>query len=138
MPTTIVVPVDISQQEAGEVALARAQQYDANAYIILLYVMPGIPADAALLIPEEITQSRDEKAHQELVEFANRNKLPKTAELVVRMGHIGREILDCAEMAKADLIVMASHDPSWGDAILGSVAAFVVRHANCSVFVVRK
>ena len=37
----------------------------------------------------------------------------------------------------ADVIVIASHDPGLADYLLGSVAARVVRHAHCSVLVVR-
>jgi nucleotide-binding universal stress UspA family protein len=37
----------------------------------------------------------------------------------------------------ADLIVMASHKPTVTDYLLGANAAHVVRHAGCSVMVVR-
>ena len=48
-----------------------------------------------------------------------------------------RDILDFANEAGVDLIVIASHDPGLADYLLGSVAARVVRHAHCSVFVTR-
>ncbi|MDH3475684.1 MAG: universal stress protein [Rhodospirillales bacterium] len=38
---------------------------------------------------------------------------------------------------KADLIITGSHKPNVSDYLLGSNAARVVRHASCSVFVVR-
>ncbi len=34
-------------------------------------------------------------------------------------------------------IIVASHKPNVGDYLLGTTAARVVRHATCSVFVVR-
>ena len=37
----------------------------------------------------------------------------------------------------ADLIVMGSHRPELADYLLGANAAKVVRHADCSVMVVR-
>ena len=38
---------------------------------------------------------------------------------------------------QADLIIIASHKPGFQDYFLGSTAAKVVRHAPCSVLVVR-
>ena len=46
-------------------------------------------------------------------------------------------VLDTAEWANGDLIVIASHVPRVSDIFLGSTAAWVVRHADCSVHVIR-
>ena len=56
---------------------------------------------------------------------------------IVGQGSIHREIIAAAEKANADLIVMASHKPTARDYLLGANAAHVVRHAACSVMVVR-
>ena len=56
---------------------------------------------------------------------------------IVGQGSIHREIIAAAEKADADLIVMASHKPTARDYLLGANAAHVVRHAACSVMVVR-
>jgi len=56
---------------------------------------------------------------------------------IVSQGTIYKEILDAAERVGCDLIVMASHRPELADYLLGPNAARVVRHANCSVLVVR-
>ena len=45
--------------------------------------------------------------------------------------------LSVAKQISCDLIVMASHRPGAKDFLLGPNAARVVRHANCSVTVVR-
>lgn len=58
-------------------------------------------------------------------------------EPVVVTGHAGRTILEYAEEHSADCIVIASHRPGLEDYFLGSTAARVVRHAPCSVHVVR-
>lgn len=137
MPRTIIVPVDLSQQDAGAKALAEARKYDRDARLIVLYVASEIPAYVAADLPEEIVKAQAEKAHKELSSFADRVGVAREMDLVVRTGHPGREILDQAAEAGAELIVIASHDPAWGDFLLGSVAAFVVRHAHCSVLVVR-
>ena len=59
------------------------------------------------------------------------------AHQIVAQGSIHREIIAAAAKAGADLIVMASHKPAVRDYLLGANAAHVVRHATCSVMVVR-
>jgi nucleotide-binding universal stress UspA family protein len=56
---------------------------------------------------------------------------------VVRFGGIGGEILAAAADCGADLILMASHRPEMKDYLIGPNAAYVVRHAPCSVLVLR-
>ncbi len=57
---------------------------------------------------------------------------------IVGEGTVYEVILDMAEKVEADLIVMASHRPELQDYLLGPNAARVVRHAKCSVLVVRE
>ena len=57
---------------------------------------------------------------------------------IVAEGKIYREILSAAKAIEADLIVMGSHHPELKDYLLGPNAARVVRHADCSVMVVRE
>ncbi|WP_294608870.1 universal stress protein [Roseovarius sp.] len=52
-------------------------------------------------------------------------------------GHSGRAITDFAREWGADCIVIGSHKPGLSDFLLGSTAARVVRHAPCSVHVLR-
>ncbi len=137
MPRKIVVPVDLSQQDAAAAALAQARQMDADATLVLLHVLPHIPEYYATHIPSNVLQSEQDSVMGELRAFAQQNGVSDTATLVLRKGSPGREILNYASDNHTDLIVIASHDPGWGDLILGSVAAFVVRHAHCSVLVVR-
>ena len=55
----------------------------------------------------------------------------------VRTGHSYDTILEVAKEKDVNLIIIASHRPGLQDYFLGSTAAKVVRHANCSVLVVR-
>lgn len=55
----------------------------------------------------------------------------------VGLGSVYREILRIAREIDADLIVMASHRPEMKDYLIGPNAARIVRHATCSVLVVR-
>lgn len=55
----------------------------------------------------------------------------------VGTGTIAGGILDVAARTQADLIVLASHRPSMKDYLIGANALRVMRHAPCSVLVVR-
>ncbi|MEP2533114.1 universal stress protein [Shimia sp.] len=56
---------------------------------------------------------------------------------VVATGRVYEEVLKLAEATNAGLIVVGAHDSDLADYLLGPNAARVVRHAKCSVFVVR-
>lgn len=56
---------------------------------------------------------------------------------VVATGKAYEQILITAKASKADLIVIGAHAPELQDFLLGPNAARVVRHATCSVYVVR-
>lgn len=59
-------------------------------------------------------------------------------EALVAGGHVAQGILELAARAEADLILLASHRPGLRDHLLGGNAAHVVKHAPCSVLVVRE
>lgn len=56
---------------------------------------------------------------------------------VLLKGHSGRAITEYAEKNNADCIIVGSHKPGLLDYFLGSTAARIVRHAPCSVHVLR-
>lgn len=58
-------------------------------------------------------------------------------ECLVGTGSICGGILDIAEKVQADLIILSSHRPEMRDWLIGANASRVVRHARCSVMVVR-
>lgn len=60
------------------------------------------------------------------------------AALRVGTGSIDSGIVDLARDVGADLIVLASHRPGAADYLIGANAVHVVRHAPCSVLVVRE
>lgn len=59
-------------------------------------------------------------------------------EVVTRSGHPTRAILDVAKQEGHDCIVIPSAQPGWEHYLLGSTASGVVRHARCSVHVLRQ
>lgn len=56
---------------------------------------------------------------------------------LVGVGKAYHEVLETAKKDEADLIVIGAHNPDIKDYLLGPNAARVVRHARCSVYVVR-
>lgn len=57
---------------------------------------------------------------------------------VVLKGDTREQIVECASDWKADLIVVGAHRPKGiSRLLLGSVADYVIRHAPCSVEIVR-
>ena len=56
---------------------------------------------------------------------------------IVATGTAYEEIIKLSETAGSSLIVIGAHKPDFKDYLLGPNAARVVRHSNCSVYVVR-
>jgi nucleotide-binding universal stress UspA family protein len=56
---------------------------------------------------------------------------------IVATGKAYEQILKTAKASGTDLIVIGAHAPDLADYLLGPNAARIVRHATCSVYVVR-
>jgi universal stress protein F len=141
MFTSIVVPVDLSEIEISKLALERASTLASvsNASLHLVYVRSILPITFMEYVPpsfDEEQQADCEKRMKELVAsltIADKSKVTSA----VRMGSVYNEVLAEAEEKKADLIVVGSHRPAMATYLLGSNATTIVRHAPCSVLVVR-
>lgn len=133
---TILVPIDIGNASESERTIKMAAANgNADARIILLNVVEEIPKWAAVEIPEGIQEKTFKTSQEELENIARASDV-KT-ETLVRVGHPYHTILEVAEETGAELIVITSHQPGLQDYLLGSTAAKVVRHARCSVLVMR-
>lgn len=139
MYSTILVPVDLDEPsswaKAIPAAVALCRCFKAS--LTLATVVP----DTRLLLEAQ----RSPIAFEELLDIANA-RLNALADSIEGAGAIGRKvgtgaiysaILDIAGQIDADLIVLASHRPAMKDYLLGTNASRVVRHAGCSVLVVR-
>lgn len=132
----ILVPIDMAHVVEGKAIIDEAIKHSSDgAKIILLNVVEEVPNWAAISIPAEIIDNSLKAAHDELKAIANATGVSMDVE--VRSGHSYNMILDVAEEKDVDLIIVASHRPGLQDYFLGSTAAKVVRHAKCSVLVVR-
>lgn len=135
MYENILVPVSFDEARDAGAALdvARALAED-GAKFTLLHVIEEIPAYALTAQSPAFLLEATRAAEETLGKMAA--KLGD-AEVLVVDGHAARTILDVAADKAADCIVMASHRPGLQDYLLGSAAAHVVRHAACSVHVLR-
>lgn len=137
----ILVPIDLAHPELGTpsvetaVTLARAS----GGTVRLLNVLPDTPADLATYVPADFEEQQRRTAQEALEIVAGESGLDAHhVSVVVRQGGVHHEVLDEATAIAADLIVMSSHQPGKRTYFLGSNAAHVVRHATCSVLVVRR
>lgn len=136
----ILVPIDVSHPESTGIALGAAAEIAgaSGAEMALLSVIADIPNLVAVQLPSGYAEKAAATAKQELANIAGKVGLKDGSyTLSVRDGVAHHEILEEAEKIGAELIVILSHRPELSDYLLGSTAARVVRHANCSVLVVR-
>jgi len=135
MYMNILVPVSFDEvrdmDKALKVALLLA---DEGARITLIHVMEHIPGYAVSYLPADYRSASRDAIKTELEGMVA--GVDGGIGVVIE-GHSGRSILDYADENKADCIVIASHRPGMQDYFLGSTAARVVRHASCSVHVIR-
>lgn len=107
---------------------------DPDGTIIALHVVEEVPSYVAQYLPEGQMESNIKEIEDILAERLGGHE--RIAVKVIE-GHAGHSIVDYATEHKVDCIVIASHRPGLQDLFLGSTAARVVRHAPCSVHVVR-
>ena len=140
MYSKILVPVDLSDlavaQPALEKAVALAKASDAELRVI--NVMSMIPAAYLDYMPSNYDTQERERAEIDIAKVARESGLPANkVSTAVRLGAIYHEVLGEATDWGADLVVVGSHHPSFATYLIGSNAANIVRHAQCSVLVVR-
>lgn len=140
MYKTILVPVDLSETEAASKALETAVHLAkaSGGALRLISVQQMLPATYMDYMPTDFDEKQREWADDEIAAIAKKLDFPQDRiSTHVRFGGTYPEILAEAEEWGADLIVIGSHRPAMSTYLLGSTAKSVVRHATCSVLVVR-
>jgi len=137
----ILFSVDLNQESSWNKALPVAieQCRLAGATLHVLTVVPDFGMSiVSQFFPENFEEQVGEKVLAGLKAFVADN-VPDdiSVQNIVGEGTVYEVILNMADKIGADLIVMASHRPELQDYLLGPNAASVVRHAKCSVMVVR-
>lgn len=131
----ILVPIALDHAAETSVALDVAETLASEgASIVALHVIEEVPAYAANFLPEGHRDTVLNEVAKEL-----RAALVSHGDIkpVVVNGHPGRAIVDYADENGIDCIVIASHRPGLQDYFIGSTANRVVRHASCTVHVLR-
>ncbi|GHA49741.1 universal stress protein [Amylibacter ulvae] len=131
----ILIPVifDDGHDTAKSFEVAKTLGSKAAKYTIL-HVLENIPNYVNVEIPASTLAEARKYALDSLNDIAKAIPSAK-AELID--GYSGRSIVNYADDNHVDCIVMASHQLGLSDIFLGSTAAKVVRHAKCSVHVIR-
>jgi nucleotide-binding universal stress UspA family protein len=138
----ILLPVDLGNPETQEKAVSTAIEL-AKAFGSRLHVMTIVPdfgeSFVSSFFPVDYQEKAVEAANQSLHAFV-KERVPEgiPVQHIVAHGTIYEEILSFAKEQSIDMIVMASHRPELQDYLLGPNASRVVRHADCSVTVVRE
>jgi len=136
MSDTIIVPVDLADAGKAKPMLETARKIGGpDARIVLVNIVEEVPTYVAAELPGGVLDKAKENARADLAKIAETAGLE--AEIEVRSGQAATAILAVAEEKHADTIIVASHQPGLSDYFLGSTAARVVRHAHCSVHVMR-
>ena len=136
MYDTVLVPIDLSDDGKAELMLGVAQKLaNPGALIVLTHVVEDIPAYVTAQLPKGVFEERWTEASRRIEEIAA--TVGGRVEVEIRGGHAANTILEAAAEKGAGVIVIASHRPGLQDYLIGSTAARVVRHAQCSVFVLR-
>lgn len=138
----ILVAVDVSEAEVTQLALDAAvalAKVEQGAELRLINVQPLVPVAFIDYIPPNFDDEMREATEKDLAALRAKIAYPQErVSSVVRFGAVYPEVLAEAEEWDADLIVVGSHRPTMATYLLGSNAKTIVRHAKCSVLVVRK
>ncbi len=137
MYSKIIVPVALGGTGVGRALVERARALlDRGGSIVLVHVMEPLPPYLAATLPREQLSGRRRDVLRKLESLgAGAGKVH--ADYDIREGNAPTNILEAAKDHGADLILIGSHVPGFSDYFIGSTAARVVRHAQCSVLVER-
>jgi nucleotide-binding universal stress UspA family protein len=145
----ILIPVDESPMSESAVQHVVRSMKPEGVDVLLVHAVEWpehVPACFALehgvAVPDVIGQHERKLAAGDAL-LGRLSKLLQmagfTAHALVKSGHPRTVILACAEDWGADLIVMGSHTRHVIDRLLlGSVAEGVLKHARCSVEIIRE
>ena len=140
MSSLIVVGLDGSprQEHVLAAALDLAQRKDAKLLLVRAVAIPvEVPAAAFSVEPDAVGSILLENATKDVEKLAAPIPAIRRGGVHVVLGTPWRTLCDVAHERKAGLIVVGSHGYHGLDKILGTTAAKVVNHADCSVLVVR-
>lgn len=141
MNNRILVPVDLAHDQANDLifpaAIDLARHYHAELH--LLTVVPSTQLALWPNLPSGFTEQAQTLAQQQLAEISAL-EMPEGLvwQAQALVGPVSQTIVSQAETIGAGMIVIASHNPTRLDILLGGVADRVIRRTKCSVVVLRE
>lgn len=142
MYSQILVSIDLDDPTDLDVTLQHAiAQARANPGA-RLHVLTVLPPFGMSIVGSFFPKNFEHEVAQKLLARLREMVDPRLPEgmrccHIVGEGGVYETVLRIAGEVKADLIVIGAHRPDLADYLLGPNAARVVRHAKCSVLVVR-
>jgi universal stress protein F len=136
----ILLAVDLADEAETPKGLPEALELVAagGGDLRLVNVQPLLPATFMEYVPADFDAEQERRAQEALQAIAAKIALPpERVSIAAVSGGVYHELLREATDWNADLIVVGSHRPVMSDYLLGSNAKTIVRHAQCSVLVVR-
>ena len=136
----IIVPIAIDRVPQGEATLKRAMALlDEGGEIVLLNVVEDLNAYAQgymiVDFPQQMIEDSVRHAERTLNALKAKHNVP--GRIVVEIGSPAGRINELAEAEKADLVVIASHQPGLSDYFIGSTASRCAAHCHSAVLIDR-
>lgn len=138
----VLVSIDLDDASDFDLTLARASALVRATEGASLHVMTVLPSFGMSIVGGFFPKGYEKKMAQALMDRLRETvdcRLPDgmTCQHIVGEGNVYETVLKISREIEADLIVIGAHRPELSDYLLGPNAARVVRHAKCSVLVVR-
>jgi len=142
MYRNILVALDLEDETDRVTTLERCLEVVRASPGAHLHALTVLPPFGMSIVGSFFPRGYEKQVAQELMRRLRETVDPKLPEGVrcrhiVGEGSVYEVVLDIAKKVEADLIVIGAHRPGLEDYLLGPNAARVVRHAVCSVLVVR-
>jgi nucleotide-binding universal stress UspA family protein len=139
LPSKIVVAVDGSAESLAAARYAFEFANMIKAEIVVLYVIhlpQYISAEVSARLNAELT-ARGQSALSEVRRAVEAKGVVASEKLLSTTRSVVDTICEFSSSERAGMIVMGTRGEGLARTVLGSVASGVVRHAGCSVLVVR-
>lgn len=140
MYKNILVPIDPAHGEVADRTLAIAKKLlDDGGQVTALSVIEPLPSYISGYILEQTLKDRVKENRDACLAALNAamDRVGVSGKAILDDGSPTPEILRLAREIRADCIVLGSHRPDFRDYLIGSTAARVVRHAQCTVIIER-
>lgn len=142
MYRNILVSIDLDDPSDLDTTLRRAVELTQATAKAKLHVMTVLPPFGMSIVGSFFPKNFEHEVAEKLMARLKADVDPRLPEgmrcqHIVGEGSIYEVVLRISREIKADCIVIGAHRPDLADYLLGPNAARVVRHAVCSVLVVR-